>query len=560
MIDVEKLSKLIAEKNWDELQDFIKTHNLKIRDGKLYHSDAQSITQQIEFYDKRQLVKKLALNGAYGSLLNQHCRFHDARLGQSTTLSGRVVTRHMNAFINQCVSGEYDYTGDAIIYSDTDSVASDSVILTSEGSNTIEDLFLSGTRFWKQGDKEYSVNPQIQVAVYSNQQSGPVQMGSYNYVYRHKTNKRRFRLTTALQNQVVVTEDHSVIVLENDTLIEKKPQEVQANSQVLTLNSQNAYVIDYITQVEELTPFNDEYVYDIGVSNHNPYFFANNIMVHNSCYFSVWPLIKAEVESGNMTWNKEVCIGLYDTLAEQVNASFPAFCESAFHTPPKRGEVIRSGRELVSTRGIYITKKRYAVMIYDLEGRRQDLDGKPGKLKAMGLDLKRSDTPKFMQDFLKEILEMLLTGGEQTDIINRIREFKTEFKKRPAWEKGTPKRVNKLTYYGELEKKQGKTNMPGHVRASLNWNHLRYLNDDHHSMKITDGMKVVVCKLKSNVFNFTSVAFPVDENRLPEWFKILPFDNALMEETIIDAKIQNLLGVLNWDLHTTATSIFTRWF
>ena len=39
--------------------------------------------------------------------------------------------------------------------------------------------------------------------------------------------------------------------------------------------------------------------------------------------------------------------------------------------------------------------------IYDLEGNRQDID-KPGKLKAMGLDLKRSDTPDFVQNFLSD--------------------------------------------------------------------------------------------------------------------------------------------------------------
>jgi hypothetical protein len=36
---------------------------------------------------------------------------------------------------------------------------------------------------------------------------------------------------------------------------------------------------------------------------------------------------------------------------------------------------------------------------------------------------------------------------------------------------------------------------------------------------------------------------------LPDWFKQLPFDHVAMEETIIDSKIDNLLGVLKWDLN-----------
>ena len=48
------------------------------------------------------------------------------------------------------------------------------------------------------------------------------------------------------------------------------------------------------------------------------------------------------------------------------------------------------------------------VMIYDLEGNRQDVD--VGKLKAMGLDLK--DNSDFVQDFLILLLQVL-TGVDK---------------------------------------------------------------------------------------------------------------------------------------------------
>jgi hypothetical protein len=47
---------------------------------------------------------------------------------------------------------------------------------------------------------------------------------------------------------------------------------------------------------------------------------------------------------------------------------------------------------------------------------------------------------------------------------------------------------------------------------------------------------------------FTSIAYPVDELRLPQWFKDLPFDDLLMESTLVDEKIDNLIGVLDWDI------------
>jgi DNA polymerase elongation subunit (family B) len=358
---------------------------------KLKEAIAANDKEHIEFWDKRQLVKKINLNSLYGAILNPGCRFFDKRIGQSTTLTGRAIAKHMDSYVNECITGKYDHTGQSIIYGDTDSV-----------------------------------------------------------------------------------------------------------------------------------------------------------------YFSAWPIIKDDVAEGKMEWNKEICVQLYDSIAEQVNQSFPAFMEQAFHCPRELGSIIKGGRELVASRGLYITKKRYAVLIYDKEGKRQDINGKPGKVKAMGLDLKRSDTPKVVQDFLSEILMDVLQGGMEQGVLDKIINFRQEFTKRPAWEKGSPKRVNKLTYYSDLEKRQGKANMPGHVRAAMNWNRLKIMHNDNYSQKITDGQKVIVCKLKDNPLGYTSVAYPIDENHLPQWFLDLPFDHSAMETTVVDGKVENLLGVLNWNLSSTS--------
>ena len=131
-----------------------------------------------------------------------------------------------------------------------------------------------------------------------------------------------------------------------------------------------------------------------------------------------------------------------------------------------------------------------------------------------------------------------------------------------SWEKGSPKRANNITEYQAKEKKAGKANMPGHVRASLNWNTLKRMHDDKYSMGIVDGAKVIVCKLKDNPMAYTSVAYPVDELRLPQWFKDLPFDDDAMENSLVNEKVDNLLGVLNWELreNTDVNSTFDDLF
>ena len=345
---------------------------------------------EIAFWDKRQLVKKINLNSLYGAILNPGCRFFDKRIGQSTTLTGRAIAKHMSAEVNKVITGKYDHVGDSIIYGDTDSV-----------------------------------------------------------------------------------------------------------------------------------------------------------------YFSAFPILKKEIEEGKIPWTKDSVIKLYDQVCEEANKTFPKFMMEAFHCPKSRSDVIAAGREIVAESGLYITKKRYAALIYDNEGQRTDVDGKAGKVKAMGLDLKRSDTPVFMQDFLSELLMMVLQETPEKEILERISEFRTEFKLRPGYEKGSPKRANRIGDYQRKEQREGKANMPGHVRASINWNTLKRMNNDKYSQEIVDGMKVIVCKLKQNPLGYTSVAYPTDELRIPEWFKELPFDGDAMESTIIDNKLDNLIGVLNYDVAST---------
>jgi DNA polymerase elongation subunit (family B) len=354
------------------------------------------------FWNQRQQARKILLNSLYGALLNEGCRFYDARIGQSVTLTGRSITKHMSSKTNEIITGVYDVRGDAILYNDTDSV-----------------------------------------------------------------------------------------------------------------------------------------------------------------YFTAYHMLKNDPELSFMLNDRDAMIELYDGIGNAVNESFPPFMDTAFNTGLERGAIIKAGRELIASRGLFITKKRYALLMYDKDNVRLDVNGKPGKIKAVGLDLKRADTPKIMQEFLEKIITTLLDGGSKELIFDMIREFRKDFRALPGYQQGTPKKVNGITGYvsrmtaGDGKKdimKSGpkeKVRVPGHVQAAIHWNTLRKLYNDHYAMEIQDGQKVIVCKLRPNPLKMDSVAYPIDEHNLPEWYKELPFDSELMEDTIIDKKINNLIGVLKWDLSET---------
>ena len=58
----------------------------------------------------------------------------------------------------------------------------------------------------------------------------------------------------------------------------------------------------------------------------------------------------------------------------------------------------------------------------------------------MGLDLEAiSDTPEFIQDFLEEILIDCLNGVPEDTVVERVREYKKEFRMLDPWKKGMPK-------------------------------------------------------------------------------------------------------------------------
>jgi hypothetical protein len=322
-----------------------------------------------------------------------------------------------------------------------------------------------------------------------------------------------------------------------------------------------------VKSVRKIRTAEDEYVYDIGMRNEKkPWFFGNNILLHNSCYFSAYPILKDEIAHGDIEWTKESIINLYNDLAKAVSATFPEYLLKTLNVPIKRSTgVIASSREVVAETGLFITKKRYAILMFDKDGIRLDVGGKVGKVKAMGLDLKRADTPKFVQTFLSDILMDTLTDKGENFVIEKIRLFKEQFENMKPWQQGTPRAVNKLTHYKEkledagLKKlkgvKVGNLHVPGHVTASLAWNRLKEINMDQHAMRIIDGQKIIVCKLRETVENtLTSIAFPVDENHLPSWFLNLPFDSEGMQAGIVDQKVKNLVGCLNWSLDRTQKS------
>jgi len=117
---------------------------------------------------------------------------------------------------------------------DTDSCEGSTIIKTENGDIKIEDLYkqINGkliiddklnNNFIKEcnNKKAYGVNDEKEIV-----------LEDINYIMKHKVKKRMYKIKVK-NKEVIVTADHSIIVLRNEKLIGVKPGEIQKTDKVL---------------------------------------------------------------------------------------------------------------------------------------------------------------------------------------------------------------------------------------------------------------------------------------------------------------------------------------
>lgn len=227
---------------------------------------------QISYYDRLQYVYKIKLNSLYGALSNLYFRFFDLRMGESTTGTGRMVLRHQCRQVSFELGHGYDvdfpmyydvdaamekgysreeaeqislngpkfkgsHQTNAVVYGDTDSVDGSTLVDIDGETDTVEQHFetLAATNMVLK-DEERGV----ELLMLDGQFESPCiadegwEYAPVNLIYRHKSTKRRFKITTASGKEVIVTEDHSLIRIGNSgELIDSTPLNCSIGDTVL---------------------------------------------------------------------------------------------------------------------------------------------------------------------------------------------------------------------------------------------------------------------------------------------------------------------------------------
>jgi hypothetical protein len=509
-------------------------------------------------------------------------------MGASTTYTGRQITTHMTNTISATISGlgkdapklvktvnhvkkkkrngdvevkvENTYTIDIVpgcgpVYGDTDSVAWDSTVELNGVRGTIESHFNKLAKKHvvdvNAEGRELMFVRDVFTHTYVN---GTIKCLPVKGLYRHKAKKQMFMVTTDDDIEVVITEDHSAMVLVDGKLVEKKPSELQQGEQCVCFDH-GWLRTDHIASVKPYMYSEDSYVYDIIMEDDTkPWFFANGILVHNSNYFTMAGIVN----------NKEDAIAAADAIANVVNDSFQGFMQQAFNCTPGFDDLIKAAREIVARTGILQAKKKYMMAMVDKDGDPVE-EGSEDELKTMGSDIKLSSTPEVIRKMLSDVVMAVLNEkpkAEIDEIIIKFREYLGRDKDDSTDDLIDPLDLSAIMSVNELEEYQakwelierqgrGKVSIPANVRAAINYNYLIKHLKLTDEPEIMSGGKVKLLWLMPNDFGFDNIAFPSDTDELPTWFhEVLEADMGLMELKLVDQKLQNIFDALDWSVPT----------
>tara|TARA_Y100000593_G_scaffold34758_1_gene68230 strand:+ start:2971 stop:3882 length:912 start_codon:yes stop_codon:yes gene_type:complete len=229
-------------------------------------------------------------------------------------------------------------------------------------------------------------------------------------------------------------------------------------------------------------------------------------------------------------------VELADEIGNLTNEAFPDFCVRAFNTPESRKATVKTDREVVFDKALFLTKKRYIMHVVDSEGTRVD------KMKIMGVELKKSDTSKAIKIILRRIVDMILDGNDMDTVLLEVDKMRRSFEEFDATEIAKPINAKTLKRcQDEFEMTGSMKGFPYQVRAVMFWNE----NCGKLDKRILPGEKVGLLYIRHPKSKY--IAFPIDMTVFPEWFGefIIDYDTEWKKAR---KKIENYLASLEWDV------------
>jgi len=204
-------------------------------------------------------------------------------------------------------------------------------------------------------------------------------------------------------------------------------------------------------------------------------------------------------------------------------------------------------REAIASAGMFIAKKRYALLVQDLEGIRFE----EPKLKIMGLETARSSTPAIVRKKLKGCIKIILTKTPE-ELRQYVNEFYDEFMVLPISDVAAPRGVKGINKYADNTKIY-QTGTPIATKAALLHNSYSKkigIDKQYAAIKENDKIKFVFVKVPNPYGMAGKDAVMGFINSPPKEFNLEKYiDRKKQFEKTFGEPLDNILQAINWKLN-----------
>jgi DNA polymerase elongation subunit (family B) len=346
--------------------------------------------------DKRQLGYKVTANSLYGQCGARTSTFFEQDVAASTTATGRMMITYAKKIIENVYGDRiYDTVSHGPVKCRAEYVYGDSVAnytpVTIRVNGvpeiiTIDDLAEKyGNNNWvtceEPGKQEKHFCELMNVESWT--ESGWTKL--YRII-RHQlaSHKKMIRVKTFEGSEVDVTDDHSLL---NPDGMEISTKTCNIGSELLSCSVDNTKTFETICSMHEISY--EGYVYDLTTENHHFAAGIGSLIVHNTD--SVFFTFNLEnPESGEKIRGKPALEMTIEIAQDAAN-----LCTSYLKPP------MGLAYEKTLMPFLLLSKKRYVGMLYEE-------DPNKGKLKYMGLVLKRRDNCDLVKDVYGGVLDCLM--------------------------------------------------------------------------------------------------------------------------------------------------------
>lgn len=375
-------------------------------------------------------------------------------------------------------------------------------------------------------------------------------------ISRHYVTKDRYKIhvynSAKKCKKIETTDDHTCIRWNQRYQIEQvKASQLKQGDVVFTYEDANneAYrqPLGVVQLVQNLGPWND-YVYDLEVEDNSHMFYANDILIHNSQFIDISPIVDSYIKKNNLPINDmsslnqtqldELIAELDDFVDNDVNVYIKDLVNKECHTT--QGGNLHYSREYVASQAMFFKKKHYIVHIVKKDNKTVD------QFKYSGVSVKKAEIPGDMKVYLKNIFEeTCIKNWKQSDYRKYIDYVFDEFLKKNYEDISiyrTYSTEKASTGYMISEKGAG-----AHAKSANIYNQLiDELKISNKYEKINLGDQLRYCYINdTNPYGINIIAF---KDYVPDEFKkIFTINYDLMFDKIFLSSLKGYISIMKFN-------------